>query len=239
MENSIYVGLSRSIALQREMDTVANNIANVNTPGYRSQHMLFKEYVEAPKGIAEPLSMVLDYGQYMSNKPGSMKLTGNQTDVGLQGPGFLSVQNGDETLYTRAGNLALNVKGELVTADGKPVLTAGGGPVIIPEGSTEIRIAEDGTVSNQDGELGRLAVTEFDNINQLDPVGENMYRANAEGKPAQDTRVMQGMLEGSNVNAITQMTRMIDVHRAYQSTQRMLQNEHERQTNMIQKMTRG
>jgi flagellar basal-body rod protein FlgF len=66
-----------------------------------------------------------------------------------------------------------------------------------------------------------------------------MYRANAEGKPAQDTRVMQGMLEGSNVNAITEMTRMIDVHRAYQSTQRMLQNEHERQTNMIQKMTRG
>jgi len=239
MENSIYVGLSRSIALQREMDTVANNIANVNTPGYRSQHMLFKEYVEAPKGIAEPLSMVLDYGQYMSNKPGSMKLTGNQTDVGLQGPGFLSVQNGDETLYTRAGDLALNVKGELVTADGKPVLTAGGGPVIIPEGSTEIRIAEDGTVSNQDGELGRLAVTEFDNINQLDPVGESLYRANAEGKPAQETRVMQGMLEGSNVNAITEMTRMIDVHRAYQSTQRMLQNEHERQTNMIQKMTRG
>lgn len=239
MENSIYVGLSRSIALQQEMDTVANNIANVNTPGYRSQHMLFKEYIETPKGIEEPLSMVLDYGQYMSNKPGSMQLTGNQTDVGLQGPGFLSVQNGDEILYTRAGNLARSATGELVTADGKAVLTAGGGPITIPEGSTELRIAEDGTVSNQDGEIGSLAVTEFDNINQLDPVGESMYRANAEGKPAEDTRVMQGMLEGSNVNAISEMTRMISVHRAYQSTQRMLQNEHERQTNMIQKMTRG
>jgi flagellar basal-body rod protein FlgF len=238
MENSIYVGLSRSIALQREMDTVANNIANMNTAGYRSQHMMFKEYVEKPRGIQEPLSMVLDYGQYMSNKPGSVQLTGRETDVAISGPGFLSVQNGDETLYTRAGNLARSGTGELVTADGKPVLTDGGGPINIPDNSIEIRISENGTVSNQDGELGRLAITEFENINQLDPVGEGMYRANVEGAAATETRLIQGAVEGSNVNPINEMTRMISVHRAYQSTQRMLQNEHERQTNMIQKMTR-
>lgn len=239
MENSIYVGLSRSIALQREMDTVANNIANVNTPGYRSQHMMFKEYIQDPKGIQEPLSMVEDYGQYTSNKPGSTKMTGNQLDVALSGPGFLSVSAGGETLYTRAGNMSRSVSGELVTSDGRPVLSAGGGVISIPQDSTMLTIAEDGTVSNQDGVLGRLEVTEFDNINTMDAVGDSLYRATVPGAAATETRVKQGMLEGSNVNAISEMTRMISVNRAYQSTQRMLQNEHERQTNMIQKMTRG
>lgn len=238
MENSIYVGLSRSIALQREMDTVANNIANMNTPGYRNQHVLFEEYIEKPRGIVEPLSMVLDSGQYMSNKPGSVQLTGRSTDVSLNGPGFLSVQNGDETLYTRNGNLSKNVAGELVTGDGKPVLSDGGAPIVLPEDSIEIRIAEDGTVSNQDGPVGRLAVTEFENINEMDPVGESMYRALVPGVAATETRIIQGSLEGSNVNSVLEMTRMIEVHRAYQSTQRMLQNEHERQSTMIQRMTR-
>lgn len=239
MENAIYVGLSRSIALQREMDTVANNIANVNTPGYRAQHMMFKEYIQNPKGIAEPLSMVEDYGQYMSNKPGVAKLTGNPLDVALSGPGFLSVDMGGETLYTRAGSMSRNVAGELVTSDGRPVLSAGGGSISVPQDSTMIVIAEDGTISNQDGAIGQLEITEFDNINTLDAVGDSLYRATIPGNAATETRVKQGMLEGSNVNAISEMTRMIDVSRAYQSTQRMLQNEHERQTNMIQKMTRG
>lgn len=239
MENAIYVGLSRSIALQRQMDTVANNIANLNTPGYRAQHMMFKEYVQNPKGIAEPLSMVEDYGQYMSNKPGVVKTTGNPLDVALSGPGFLSVAAGGETLYTRAGSLNRSANGELVTSDGRPVLSAGGGAINIPQNSTLITIAEDGTISNQEGAIGQLEVTEFDNINTLEAVGDSLYRATIPGNAAMETRVKQGMIEGSNVNAIAEMTRMIDVSRAYQSTQRMLQNEHERQTNMIQKMTRG
>ena len=241
MENSIYVGLSRSIALQREMDTVSNNIANMNTPGFRAQYMMLEEYVEDPRGIEDPLSMVLDYGQYMSNKPGAMKLTSNPLDVGMQGPGFLSVQVGDETLYTRAGNLKTNVNGELVTAEGNPVLSAGGSPITVPEGSIEVRFAADGTVSNQDGQVGQMAITEFPNINELEPVGDALYRAseNANGTAAIETKIVQGVLEGSNVNPITEMTRMIDVHRAYQSTQRMLQNGHERQRTMIQRMTKA
>lgn len=240
MENSIYVGLSRSVALQREMDTVSNNIANMNTPGYRGQHMMFKEYVEDPRGIMDPLSMVLDYGQFMSNKPGAMKLTGNKLDVALQGPGFMHVQGpGGETMYTRAGNFKTTVSGELVTAEGNPVLSNGGGPITIPAGTTDISIAEDGTISNQDGVVGQIGMTEFPNINELDAVGDSMYRAseNANGQPAQETRMVQGLLEGSNVNSIVEMTRMIDVHRSYQSVQRMLQTEHDRQRGMIQRLT--
>lgn len=241
MENSIYTGLSRALALQRDMDTVTNNIANMNTPGFRAQYMLEQEFVEKPRGIEDPLSMVLDYGQWMSNRPGSFQMTGNQTDAALQGPGFFGVQRGDETFYTRAGGFGIDPQGQLVTASGDAVVNRGGSAITIPADTTEISIAEDGTISNQDGEIDRLMVKEFDNINMLDPTGDGLYRATdkAVSKDAQDTRVVQGMIEGSNVNSILEMTRMIDVHRAYQNTQRMLQTEHDRQRGMIQRLTRG
>ncbi|HEY8189220.1 MAG TPA: flagellar basal-body rod protein FlgF, partial [Micavibrio sp.] len=213
MENSIYVGLSRAVALERDMDTVANNIANVDTPGYRGQYMMFKEYVEKPKGIEDPLSMVLDYGQYMSNKPGSLQQTGNQTDFALSGPGFFGVQNNGETMYTRAGNFAVNVAGELVTAEGKQVVNDGGSPMIIPADTTELHMAQDGTLSNQNGPIGKLMVKEFANINDLDPVGDTLYQTKAAALEPKETHVVQGALEGSNVNSIMEMTHMIDVHR--------------------------
>lgn len=241
MENAIYTGLSRAVALQRNMDTLSNNIANLNTPGFRAQYMLLQEYVQKPRGIEDPLSMVLDYGQYMSNQPGVMKLTENPLDVAIQGPAFFSVQKGDEVLYTRAGSFKVGAGGELLTSDGYPVLSDGGAPIGVPDGSTEIRIAEDGTISNQDGAIGQLAMTEFQNINYLEAVGDTLYRAadGAGGAAAVDSRLSQGVLEGSNVNAVREMTRMIDVHRAYQSVHRMLHNEHERQRTMIQRMTRS
>lgn len=239
MENSIYTGLSRATALQKDMDTIANNIANMNTPGYRAQYMLFDEYIEKPKGILDPLSMVLDYGQYMTNKPGTMQLTHNPLDLAMQGPGFFSVQRGDETFYTRAGNFTRGANGELMTAEGNMVLSDGGAPITIPADTTEIRVAEDGTISNQAGPVGRLKVTEFDNINLLEPAGDNLYRSDDAGREPTESRVVQGMIEGSNVNPVMEMTRMIDVHRAYQSTHRMLQAEHDRQRTMIQRLTQS
>lgn len=241
MENAIYAGLSRAVALQRDMDTVANNIANMNTPGFRAMYMLFDEVIEKPKGINDPLSMVLDRGQWMSNKPGSVQITGKQTDLALEGGGFFGVDINGETLYTRAGNFAINPEGTLVTAEGNPVANQGGAPITIPADTTEIRVAEDGTISNQNGQIDRLMIREFDNINQLEPVGDALYRARAEANPqdAINSRVLQGAIEGSNVNPIMAMTHMIDVHRAYQSTHRMLQAEHDRQRSMIQKLTRS
>jgi flagellar basal-body rod protein FlgF len=241
MENAIYTGLSRAVALERDMDTVANNIANLNTPGFRGQYMLFKEYVEKERGMIDPLSMVLDYGQYMSNKPGSMQQTGNQTDVAIQGDGFFGVQVDGETFYTRAGNFLVDPQGTLVTAEGNPVMSNGGASIVIPAGSTEIRIAEDGTISNQEGQIARLMIKEFDNVNNLEPVGDTLLRANEDAIPKdpQNSKVSQGTIEGSNVNAIREMTQMISVHRAYQNTHRMLQSEHDRQRTMIQRMTRS
>lgn len=239
MENSIYVGLSRATALEREMDTVSNNIANMDTNGFRAQYIMYKEQVEKPQGYTQPLSMVEDYGQYRSNKPGSFKSTGNPLDVALQGPGFLSVQGTGETLYTRDGHMTVNVNGQLVTSDGKTVLGSNGSPIDIPAGAKSVSVSENGTVQTENGPIAQLAVTEFSNINTLDPVGENTYRAvNASGVPGTQTTVVSGMLESSNVNPVAEMTHMINVSRAYEDVQRMMSDEHTRQTTMIDRLTK-
>lgn len=241
MENTIYIGLSRAKTLQTAMDMTANNIANMDTPGYRGQNPVFLEYIADPKGrtdVKDPISMVLDYGQFQSTRPGPMQRTGNPTDAALSGPGFFGVQTPDGILYTRAGNFEINVNGELTTPSGLPVAGAGGGPITIPRGATEIRIAEDGTVSTQEGQVGQIGVTEFENLQDLEPVGDNLYKAVNGGRPATETRVVQGMVEGSNVQPVVEMTRMVEILREYQSIQRMLQGEHERMRSAVQRISR-
>lgn len=247
MENPVYIGLSRQVALRAQMDLIANNVANMSTPGYRAQNMVFTEFLEKPQGKhdslkrQDPISMVLDYGHYQVNEPGPMQFTGNPTDVALNGPGYMGVQipGSDQTLYTRAGNFQVNINGELVTGRGHLVLGEGGGPITIPEDAKEIKIGENGSVATEDGEVGRLMVVEFDNLQALETRGDGLYQTEQQGNPAANTRVIQGMLEGFNVKPVLEMTRMIDVLRSYQQTQKLLQSEHDRQRTMIQRLSRG
>lgn len=243
MENSLYIGLSRQVALQEQMDIVANNIANLSTPGYRGHNMIFLEYMSkqrnAEKAGNDSISMVHDYGQYMNTENGPLRNTGNPLDVALEGPGFFGIQTPNGVQYSRAGNFQINGAGELVTGSGQAVADAGGGTIVIPPEATSVTIARDGTVSTNEGELAQIMVVEFEKPQDLEAQGNGLYKTEDPGTPAENTRVMQGMIEGSNVNAVLEMTRMIDVSRAYQSTQRMLQGEHDRQRGMIQTLTRG
>lgn len=243
MENSLYIGLSRQMALQKQMDVVSNNIANISTPGYRGHNMVFLEYLSrqrnAEKAGNDSISMVHDYGHYMNTDNGPLRNTGNPLDVALEGPGFFGVQTPEGVMYTRAGNFQINGAGELVTGSGLQVADAGGGAIVIPAESTEIKISRNGTVSTEQGEVAQMMVVEFENSQTLEATGNGLYKTEEAGNPSENTFVMQGMIEGSNVNAVLEMTRMIDVSRAYQSTQRMIQNEHDRQRGMIQTLTRG
>ena len=247
MENPIYIGLSRQVALRAQMDLIANNVANMSTPGYQAQNMVFTEYLEKPSGKndaygkQDPLSFVLDYGHYQVTEAGPMQYTSNPLDVSLNGPGYFGVQmpGSDETFYTRAGSFQINNLGELVTGRGQHVMSEGGGIITIPQDAKEIKIAEDGSISTEEGQVGRLKVVEFEDLQALEARGDGMYATEEEGKAAENTRVMQGMLEGSNVKPVLEMTRMIDVLRSYQQTQRLLQSEHERQRTMIQRLSRG
>lgn len=247
MENPIFIGLSRQVALRSQMDLIANNIANMSTPGYRAQNMVFTEYLATPKGkedeisdVERTISQVLDYGHYQDTAPGPMEFTGNQMNVALSGPGYLGVQAPDgETAYSRNGIFQVNVNGELVTGTGLKVLDEGGGIITIPDDAGHITIGEDGSIATDEGVVGKLMVSEFENLQDLEAFGDNLYKTDADPLEAENTRVMQGMIEGSNVKPVLEMTRMIEVSRAYQSTQNMLKSEHDRQRTMLQRLTRN
>ncbi len=243
MENSIYLALSRQMTLQTNMDIVANNIANMNTTGYRGQNLIFEEFIsdprhDAPDGVDDPLSFVWNKGQYDDTSPGSVSVTGNSLDVSLDGPGFLGIQGpGGQINYTRAGDFQLSAEGILASSAGFAVAGAGGGNIVIPPGSSEVKIDEKGVVSNQDGQLGQLMLVEFENLQKLEPLGDNMYKTDAAPIPPANTRVKQGTLEGSNVNSVVEVTRMIETLRDFQATQNILKTENERLRGAIQKLT--
>lgn len=237
MENSIYVGLSRQVALQRQMELIANNLANVSTPGYRGHNMVFSEYVEKLKGNPDPLSMVNAYGNYQNTESGPLKQTGNQLDVAVAGRGYFGIQTAEGLMYTRAGQFQVTANGELVDGRGRFVAAAGGGNIVIPPGTTDIEISEDGFITTPAGQAGQLMLVEFDNVQELEPQGNGLYATTAAANPPVESRIIQGAIEGSNVNPIVEITRMIDVSRAHESNFRLMHAEHERQRTMIQKLT--
>lgn len=239
MENSLYVGLSGQVALEAKMALIANNVANVATPGYRGQNAVFKEFISDQRRMKEDVSLVYDIGQYEVTDPGPVKITGNALDVALVGPGFMGVQTPEGIQYTRAGNFGMNANGELVTARGYRVADQGGGTITIPPDAKEISIDHKGVVSTDQGEVGTLMVAEFADYQQLEPAGNGLYNAQTPPiTPAANTKVIQGKLEGSNVQAVVEMTRMIEVMREYQAAQRVMDTEHERQQKAIQRILR-
>lgn len=229
MENALLIGLSRQMALEHQMDVVANNIANLQTAGYKGEALKFEEYIQ-PAAESEDLtkptedvSYVLDTAMIRNFVAGQMKQTGNPLDVAISGEGWFSIETANGERYTRDGQFTLNQEGTLVTADGNPVLGESGTIVFGPE-ETDIAIATDGTVSSSEGEKGKLKIVSFADEAVLLKEGGNTYSAPTPGTVIETPRVSQGFVEGSNVNAVSEMARMIEVTRAYTSTARMLEN---------------
>ncbi len=239
MESTSLIALSRADALRRQMDIVANNIANVSTNGFKAQRVLF-QLDEVRPVPSQPLDFVIDRGTYRDLSVGAITQTGNPLDVALNGEGYLSVRlpNG-ETMYTRNGGFAVSTEGGLVDLKGNAVLGEGGSDISIPADAKNISIGIDGTVSTETSIIGKLQINEFANAQNLKPYGDNYYRAEgAEPLPNANTRVMQGAIEGSNVRGVAEMTSMMEITRAYQSVQKILESEHERVRNAISKIVR-
>lgn len=239
MENALYVGLSQQMALQRQMEIVANNIANLNTTGFKGEQPLFEDYVMAA-GPHTPVSYVLDRGTMRNQAPGALSLTGEPLDVALEGDGFLTVQTADGPRYTRNGHLSMDADGRVVTSAGQPVLDDGGGEITLDEGAGAPTIAPDGTISQGTNRIGRLGVVRFADPQALQGAGDGLLTAGpgqaAEAAP--DTRLAQGMLEGSNVQPVVEITRMVELQRRYQTMQSLLQSDAELQRSAIQRLGR-
>lgn len=227
MESPWLISISRQAALQRQMDAVANNIANMNTPAYKSESIMFNEYLVSPQRNV-PLSFVEDKGMVRDLSEGPLTQTGNPFDVALSGDGYFKVSTANGERYTRSGRFQLDADGQLVNHEGHPVLSGSGQPILIPQGTRDVTIAPDGTVSADTQVVGSIGVVRFDDQRALKREGGNLYTTDATALPDDRTRVLQGMLEESNVNAINEITKMIEVQRAYTANQRVLEDEHNR-----------
>jgi flagellar basal-body rod protein FlgF len=207
------------MALRRNMEIIANNLANSSTAGFKREAPLFEELLVPVEnndgtGASTEVSFVRDWGVVRDMTSGPLEQTGGTLDVAVDGNGMLVVNTAAGERYTRDGHLKLNEQGKLVTADGDAVMSDGG-EIVIPPGESEIKIARDGTVSTRQGPAGKLRVVSFP-ASALSKEGKNLYSANIPPALAPNARVMQGMIERSNVEPVVEITKMIEVQRAYQ-----------------------
>ncbi len=242
MENALLIGLSRQVALGRELDVIANNVANVTTNGFKARSALFKEYL-APRASADTfpqpdrkLSYVIDNGTPLDMSSGAIERTGNPLDVAIKGDGFLVVRTAAGERYTRNGALDLNARGELVTSDGHPVVGENG-PIVFGNTESGFNIGADGTVTTSLGQRGKLRLVRFADPQGLTNEGANVFAAAvppvAAGPAA---RLEGGALERSNVKPIVEMGRLVEVNRAYASIAALLQRGDELRRTAISRL---
>ena len=247
MQNALLVGLSRQMALSRELDVVANNIANLDTTGYKADGSLFEEYLDSAArtgGGNNRVSFVLDRGIWHDMSQGPIQHTGNSLDVAIDGDAFLVVQTPRGERYTRNGALKINATGQLVTSAGDPVL-GDSGPIRFQQTDNQVSISRDGTVSVREGNAktdslrGKLRLVSFPNLQQLQKDGSSTFKA-ADGVQPQaappGAGVVQGAIEKSNVRGVVEMSRMIQITRSYTQIASMLQQQSDQSTQAIDKL---
>lgn len=210
------------------MDVIANNVANLGTTGFKAESMLFEEYLmpEAEWTADRPqdreMSYVEDVATIRDFSPGALVQTGAPLDVAINGKGWFVINTPDGERYTRNGAFLLNQAGELVTSEGYQVLGESG-PMIFGTNDTGVSIASDGTISTDAGNKGRLRIVEFETDMALKPEGSSLFSTDQTATIMTQPRVAQGVLEKSNVQPILEISRMIEVNRAYQSLAAMME----------------
>ncbi|MGO4916784.1 flagellar hook-basal body complex protein [Pseudogemmobacter sp. W21_MBD1_M6] len=238
MDNATYATLTRQSGLMREMQAVANNIANLSTTGFRKEGVIFAEHIRALGRTDESLSMASADVRVTNEQQGSLSPTNGSFDFAIEGEGFFLIDTPDGQRLSRAGAFTPNPEGELVTPEGYRLLDGGGSPIFIPPDAKAISVSSDGTVSADGRPLTQIgAVRPAD---PLDLARENGVRFEAKGGvvPAEDARIIQGFLEGSNVNPVIEVARMIEVQRAYELGQSFLEKEDERIRGVLQTLGR-
>jgi flagellar basal-body rod protein FlgF len=246
MENPTYLALSNQLALRRQMETVANNIANTNTTGYRAERLLFASYLTPKAGNpgvggdgAGKVAFIEGIGTYRDLRAGNMIKTDAPLDVAIHGNAYFVVETPVGNRYTRDGNFRLDGQGRLVNAEGFPLLDQNGQAIRLPATAQTVEITRQGEVVADAQRVGRIQLVQFPDDQALRRLGGGLYASNIDPVPA-DPRVEthQGILEGSNVVSITELTTMLDITRRYESAQRIIDSEHERARKAIERLAR-
>jgi flagellar basal-body rod protein FlgF len=250
MQNALLVGLSRQTVLERQLDVLSNNIANVNTNGFKADESLFEEHLNSGahednfKAADRRVSYVQDRGTFHNFSQGAAQETNNPLDVAIDGAGFLTVQTQAGERYTRDGNLQINNVGQLVTNDGNQVVGTAG-PIVFQPTDHDIAISPDGTItvlegnSRTDSIRGKLRIASFADAQKLLKQGNNLFAADGNNGPQQDIKstIRQGFVEKSNVNIVSEMANMIQVTRAYTEMSNILNQQSDLHKTAIEQLS--
>lgn len=247
MQNTLLIGLSRQVTLERQMDVIANNVANVNTNGFKADRSVFQEYLangaredNFMSGRDRRLSHVMDRATFRDYAQGSFEPTKNPLDVAIDGTGFFVVQTPQGERYTRDGSFQINNQGQLVNSSGYPVMGSSG-PIQFQQTDKQINIAQDGNVTVIEGTAridsvrGKLRMVRFANPQALQKEGANLFSGTG-GVQDIASVVRQGFVEKSNVNSVLEMSRLIEVNRTYSHIATLLQQQHDLHRSAIDKL---
>ncbi|MDL2209875.1 flagellar basal-body rod protein FlgF [Desulfovibrio sp. OttesenSCG-928-O18] len=245
MQNAMYSALFGALSNEHRMNSIANNLANVNTTGYKRDLLAFKDtmVMYAHDHIMEPVASIRDKKffpdpQHLSRtriatsvtdfQQGGLKVTSAPFDVAINGEGFFKVESPDGEYYTRNGHFTINQEGTLVTEQGWPVMSEGG-PITMPAGFKNATIAENGRIFADGDEVGQIQMVTVDNLAGLEKKGNNLYRprpgaeVNEVEVDAARTWMAQGFLESANVDAVYEMVNMIETQRQFEAYQKVMQ----------------
>jgi flagellar basal-body rod protein FlgF len=221
MDAAMYKALSGAIAQSRRLEVAAQDLANINTSGYKGQRLAFSEVLaNRLPGSERPGGLVAVGGQRTSFFPGEIQHTGNPLHIAIEGDGFFVLRTARGERYTRSGNFTMKSDGTIVTAQGDPVLGESG-PMQITGGKVEV--APDGSVRSDEGEVGKLKIVRFADSRKAIKEGANLFFTPATNiQEAPDARVMQGGLEQSNVSPIDSMVSLITIQRQFEAYERAM-----------------
>lgn len=225
METGIYVALSSQIALEKRLDTIADNVANANTVGFRATEVKFDDIMQ--KSGKKDVHFVNEGRDYLSSDNGALSHTGNSLDFAVRGDAYFQIQTPAGPALTRDGRFSLTPNGDLVSVQGYPVLDAGGAPIQLPAGSGKVDVGGDGSIQVDGKRVAALGLFDADpNTDGYTRVGNSAF---IPGKPPQavvdriDAGVVQGFVEESNVNPVREMTQLITVQRNFEDVSSLMQ----------------
>ena len=240
MNNAISVGLSGLMALERRLETVAHNVANTNTVGFRAEAVRFSTKLE--QAGATNLAFAARGGEYLNMNQGARMTTGNTLDIAVSGEAFLAQARDSGTVYTRDGRMEISLEGQLRSLDGYPVLDAGGAPIQVNVKGGPLTIANDGSVVQDKRRVGVVGLFDLPDPKLMQREGSAGFRYTGFAEPVTDFRrnaILQGTLEGANVNAIAEMSEMITISRTFESIANALRANEELMTGAIKTLGGG
>jgi len=213
----------------------------MNTTAYKGETMMFVEHLVKSKGensfIPQKLTYVRDVAQYQNLAEGPIKSTGNPLDIAIHGDGYFVMDTPDGERYTRNGHLSLSNEGKLVDLNNQAILSDAGTPFFFGPEDKDIQISTDGLISTSNGQIGKIRIVKFDTPQNLQKRAGGLYFTEDPPVDVTNPTILQKSLENSNINAMSEITKMINVQRAYDSVRTFIDKEDQRQKKMIQALT--